>query len=561
MTVNIYQVFTRLFRNDNGQNVFNGSIAQNGCSKFNDFDGAALRSIKEMRYTHLWLTGVIRHATATDYSAYGIGADCPQIVKGKAGSPYAIKDYFDVSPDLACDVPNRMNEFKQLVKRCHDNDLQVIIDFVPNHVCRQYRSSNRPDGVPDLGETDDRQLNFSPMNNFYYIPGERFIIPEGIEGAANCDYHEQPAKATGNDIFRANPGIDDWYETIKLNYGIDYTNGRKEHFDPKPNTWHRMHEILVFWAHIGVDGFRVDMAEMVPVAFWHWVISAVKEQFPEVTFTAEVYKPEEYRTYLKEGNFDWLYDKEQFYNVVRDISLEKQPASRLTQIWQQQEGIGTHMLRFMENHDEVRVASELFMGDSETAKPAMVLAATMHAGPLMIYFGQELGVCGDDAEGFSGHDGRTTIFDYWRVEQYQKWVNTGAFDSANLNQAELELKNWYSDLLTMRLSHATAFSGGFYDLMWINQHVDNKAIYSFLRYSADDVVLVILNFDKHNGREVDLILNAHVFEAINRPINQKYELSPIFGSNTKIELLPSQTGNLCGIFHLEPISGCVFRLK
>ncbi|MFO7862514.1 MAG: alpha-amylase family protein [Salinivirgaceae bacterium] len=561
MTINIYQVFTRLFRNDNGQNVFNGSLAENGCSKFNDFDDLALRSIKDMGYTHIWLTGVIRHATATDYSVYGIDADCPQIVKGKAGSPYAIKDYFDVSPDLAEDVPNRVNEFKELVERCHKHDLQVIIDFVPNHVCRQYKSLNRPEGIPELGETDDGQMNFSPMNNFYYLPGERFVIPEGIEGAADCDYYEQPAKATGNDVFRANPGINDWYETVKLNYGIDYSNGRTEHFDPKPNTWHRMYEVLNYWAQLGVDGFRVDMAEMVPVAFWGWVIPELKSQFPDLTFTAEVYKPAEYRTFLQEGHFDWLYDKEQFYNVVRDILLERQPASALTRIWQEQEGIGKHMLRFMENHDEVRIASEFFMGDYRAAKPAMVLAATMHAGPLMIYFGQELGVCGDDKEGFSGRDGRTTIFDYWRVAQYQKWVSNGAFDGSKLDKPTLDLQNWYSGLLTMRISHAAVFSGGFYDLMWINQHVDTKAVYAFLRYSSNDVMLVVLNFDRNSGREVDLVLNAHVFETINRPMNQTPKALPIFGTKEKVEFLPSQTADLSGKFHLEPFSGSVFRLK
>ena len=167
----LYQIFTRLFGNDNTECVHNGSIEQNGCGKLADFTPEALEAIKRLGTTHVWYTGIIEHATQTDYSAQGIRPDHKATVKGKAGSPYAIKDYYDIDPDLATSVPNRMKEFTQLVKRTHDAGLKMIIDFVPNHVARCYHSDAKPKSVIDLGEKDDTSLFFSPKNNFYYLPG------------------------------------------------------------------------------------------------------------------------------------------------------------------------------------------------------------------------------------------------------------------------------------------------------------------------------------------------------------------------------------------------------
>ena len=67
----------------------------------------------------------------TDYRAFGIERDDPDVVKGRAGSPYAIKDYYDIDPDLAVDVNHRMAEFESLVDRTHQHGMKVIIDFVP----------------------------------------------------------------------------------------------------------------------------------------------------------------------------------------------------------------------------------------------------------------------------------------------------------------------------------------------------------------------------------------------------------------------------------------------
>ena len=312
----IYQIFTRLFGNTEGRCVQNGDITQNGCGKMDDITRQALHEIKDLGATHVWYTGLIAHATQTDYSAYGIPKNHPSVVKGKAGSPYAITDYYNIDPDLAVHPEKRMDEFMRLLERTHECGLKFLMDFVPNHVARQYRSVSKPEGVKDLGEDDDITQAFSPDNNFYYIPGQRLEGEIDLHDEQAGEYVEMPAKATGNNRFDAWPNRDDWYETIKLNYGVDFIHNTGCHFDPIPDTWHKMLDILMFWAGKGIDGFRCDMAEMVPCEFWGWVIPKVKAQYPDITFIAEVYNPNEYRNYIHNGHFDYLYDKVGLYDTL-----------------------------------------------------------------------------------------------------------------------------------------------------------------------------------------------------------------------------------------------------
>ena len=513
-----------------------------------------------MGFNHIWFTGVIRHATCTAFDEPDLAPDHPAIVKGKAGSPYAVKDFFDVAPDLAEDVSNRMREFHDLVKRSHQQRLKVIIDFVPNHVCRQYQSLQKPDSVPALGENDDTSMSFSAANNFYYIPGELFQIPEGINTEGLPPYYEMPAKATGNNVFKAQPQKTDWYETIKLNYGVDFQQNEAQYFEPVPQTWHRMYEVLHFWAQKGVDGFRIDMAEMVPVEFWGWVVPRIRENFPKMLFIAEIYKPDEYRKYIEQGHFDWLYDKEQFYNIVRAVIEGKASASDISDIWKAQEGIDAHMLRFLENHDEQRIASEFFAASPENAIPGMLLAATMHKGPLMVYFGQELAEPGMDEEGFSGKDGKTTIFDYWRVEKYQKWVNGGRFDHEMLDQKTKGLRAAYIELLKFRQKNEAIQSGGFYDLMWVNQHLDTDHLFCFIRHSDNQAILVLLNFDADDDKQFTLNLPVHALKHIGLHKNKSVNAGTVLGKHNSVLFSLNDSEMLEGYFTLAPNSGCIFEL-
>ncbi len=481
----IYQLMPRWFTNLNDHCVPNGSIRQNGCGKFNEIDESKLRSIKSLGATHVWYTGIIEHATATNYAKQGIVPCDPHVVKGIAGSPYAIRDYYDVCPDFAVNVKNRMAEFEDLVKRTHHVGLKVIIDFVPNHVAREYESDVKPAGVQDLGEGDNPMMFFDPRNNFYYITGQEFA-PHGIELGT---YHEFPARATGNDCYTASPNCDDWYETVKLNYGIDPWNG-STHFDPVPNTWKKMLDILKFWTAKGVDGFRCDMAHMVPVAFWQWAIKQIKEINPDLIFIAEIYDTALYRSYIFDGGFDYLYDKVTLYDTLRGIMCNGWSASDLTRCWQTVEGINDHMLNFLENHDEQRIASQQFCGNPLKALPALVVSATISKGPFMIYAGQELGEPAVDAEGYSGHDGRTTIFDYWSVPTLRRW------HQGKPTTEERRLRSIYRKVLVLCNSEKTLACGQFFDLMYVNQETLNPyRHYAFLRHVEGEMTLVVASFD------------------------------------------------------------------
>ena len=484
----IYQLMPRWFTNCNDHCVPNGTIKQNGCGKFNEIDESKLHSIKSLGATHLWYTGIIEHATATNYSRQGIAPCNPHVVKGKAGSPYAIRDYYDVCPDFAVKVANRMKEFEALVERTHQAGLKVIIDFVPNHVAREYWSDAKPAGVQDLGEGDNPMMFFDPRNNFFYITGQEFA-PNGVDlGRGKDAYQEFPARATGNDCYTASPNRDDWYETVKLNYGIDPWNG-STHFDPIPPTWAKMLDILKFWTGKGIDGFRCDMAHMVPVAFWQWAIRQVKAMNPEIVFIAEIYDVALYHSYIFDGGFDYLYDKVTLYDTLRGILCDGWSASDLTRCWQTVEGIGGHMLNFLENHDEQRIASQQFCGDPWKALPALVVSATMSSCPFMVYAGQELGEPAADAEGYSGKDGRTTIFDYWSVPTLSRW------HQGKPSTSERRLRAMYRKLLGLCNREKTLASGGFFDLMYANQDSLNPhRQYAYLRHCDGEMTLIIANF-------------------------------------------------------------------
>ena len=528
----IYQVLPRLFGNYNTTRKPHGTIQENGCGKFNSFTPKALKEIKSLGITHIWYTGVIEHATKTDYSAFGIRPDHPAVVKGNAGSPYAIKDYYDVDPDLAEDVPNRMKEFEALVERTHKAGMKVLIDFVPNHVSRQYHSDAKPEVVKDLGETDHPEWHFSPLNNFYYIPGQAFKPQFDVQ-----DYSEFPAKATGNDHFTASPGINDWYETVKLNYGINYTEGSQRQFSPTPDTWFKMRDILMFWAAKKIDGFRCDMAEMVPVEFWGWVIPQVKKQFPEVIFIAEIYNPTEYRNYLANGKFDYLYDKVGLYDKLRDVTSKNHPVRNLSYCWQLLGGIEDYMLNFMENHDEQRIGSGFFCGNGMYAKPGMIVAATLTKAPVMIYAGQELGELGMDAEGFSGVDGRTTIFDYWGVKSLQAWANNGKFDGAGLSKDQKELREFYRKLINIAVNEKAVTDGLMYDLEYFNfenPKFNSHEQFAYFRKHNDELLLFALNFhDTHLDTEIRIPREA--FQYMNIEEGLAYSWQNLLDENEKCD--------------------------
>ena len=535
----IYQLFPRLFTNYNETRKHDGTKEENGCGRFVDINERALKAIADLGATHVWYTGVIRHATA-QYNH-------PAITKGKAGSPYAITDYYDVDPDLAKNESKRMEEFEALVKRTHEAGLGVIIDFVPNHVSREYKSACKPASVKDLGEGDHPEWAFSPLNDFYYLPGERFTLDKDLQG-----YEEYPAKVTGNDCFTSHPSLNDWYETVKLNYGVFYQGGMEKQFNPIPSVWPKMLNILLFWASKGIDGVRVDMAEMVPVEFFMWAIAQVKKKYKKFIFIGECYDPYKYDSYLAAG-FDYLYDKVGMYEYLRGVTSKGWAADGITRQWMQHGDARIHhMLYFLENHDEQRLASGFFCGDGRCAEPAMIVAATLNQCPLMIYSGQEVGERGMDMEGFSGIDGRTTIFDYWGVKSIQAWANKGKFDGAKLSPEQKDLRAFYQSLLTVARDDKAIQKGKMYDITYAQGYgFDKQQHFAFLRHVKGETLLVVVNFhDREQTVNVRIPNDAFVYLGMEGKIfaigtdllrGGRYDVNFVPDGETEITL-PAWTG-------------------
>jgi glycosidase len=520
----IYQLFVRLFGNTKVSRKMHGTIAENGCGKFADISVTALASIRAMGFTHVWLTGVLEHASGTAYPDRP--ADDADILKGIAGSPYAIRDYFDVCPDYAIDPLNRLGEFRDLVERCHANQLKVLIDFVPNHVARTYLSDVRPE--LSFGEDDDTGEFFHRHNHFYYLRPEHpgggppLKLPTahlpGCNGriAAEMKF----GRVTGNNAVTWAPSIHDWYETVKLNYGHDFTLGRDTSHLPGPDaepadvprTWRTMDEIMAYWQEFGVDGFRVDMAHMVPLEFWRWMIRRARQRNPDVFYCAEAYDGDPAKLTdrhaldeLLRAGFAAVYDHPA-YRIAKEIYDGENWANDFDSLIFASENFH-QVVRYAENHDEVRLASQMHWGGvgMEVGKAVCAILYGMGRGPILFYNGQEIGEPGEDAQGFSDDDGRTSIFDYTAMPEFIKWVNGGRFDGGKLSERQKKLRAWYAKLL--RLMHEPAFcKGGFYGLNHANRHnpsfgrgpgeeVSGHWMYAYLRYDPDcrQAFLVVVN--------------------------------------------------------------------
>ena len=533
----IYQMLPRLWGNDTVRPKKNGGLSDNGTGKFSDIDVASLEYLKWLGCSHVWYTGVIRHSTQA--SEDGCTPSHPQFVKGKAGSPYAICDYYDVNAYLADNAADRMSEFEQLIKRTHEVGLKVIIDFVPNHVARDYGKIDPTPGHPVLGAEDDKTVHWKETNDFFYYPGEALRLPtecpKGMEPF--CEY---PAMATGNNCYSPCPSVNDWYETVKINYC--------DHYNP---TWDKMLDILLFWASKGVDGFRCDMVELVPPQFFTWAISKVKDAYKDIIFVAEVYKKELYKQYIREVGFDYLYDKSGLYDTLKSV-VDKtvndngmpvelwQSATGITRNWQYLSDLQPYMLNFLENHDEQRFASEFFGKDARNTFAPLFVSLYLNTAPFMIYFGEETGEAGMDEEGFSGRDGRTTIFDWWSVgsiRRLRKVIESGEYRELKKSKlVKAGMRDTEADIF-IRFAHAVRFAskddaikqGTTYDLCYCNASADGfnkQKHFVFLRDYKEHTLLVAANFSKVEST-MKLSIPQHAFEWMEIPQTESLNTSSV----------------------------------
>lgn len=516
----IYQMLPRLWGNIGGENIKNGTLKDNGCGKFSSIDTISLEYLRSLGVSHVWYTGIIRHATAEDSD--GCTPSSADWVKGRAGSPYSITDYYDVNPYLADEPENRMEEFHKLVERTHAAGLKVIIDFVPNHVARDYgrfaAAHPAPTGMAALGESDDKSVHWKDSNDFFYYPGIPLALP-----IQNQTYMEMPAIASGNS-YTSSPGVNDWYDTIKLNYCDSHTE-----------TWEKMYDIVNFWAGQGVDGFRCDMVELVPQAFFKWLISRIKKDRPNLLFVAEVYQKTLYSKYIREIGFDLLYDKSGIYDTLRAI-VEKnakdsgvpvedwQSAKRITWNWQSLGDLQPYMLNFLENHDEQRFASDFFGCDARNSYAALYTALYMNNAPFMLYAGEEVGERGMDNEGFSGRDGRTSIFDWWAPSSLTRLYKYIHGEKKALTPEEETMLDTYRKALKFAAEDNAVSKGTFYDLCYCNYASDGfnpDRHFAFLRDFEDETLLIVCNFSK-NDADMKISIPEHAFNWMKMPESEEF---------------------------------------
>lgn len=581
----VYQVFTRLFGNKNATNKPWGTIEENGVGKFDDFTDVALREIKDLGVDYIWYTGVPHHAVIADYTKYGISNDDPDVVKGRAGSPYAVKDYYNVDPDLAVNPENRMQEFEALIERTHKSGMKVIIDIVPNHIARKYEGKNNPEGIEDFGASDDTSVAYKRDNNFYYIPNSEFEVPDTVKplnGESNPlsdgKFTEIPAKWTGNGSKLAKPDKNDWYETVKINYGVrpdgtkdfpelpaDYASkSTAMHYafwkgKDVPNSWVKFRDIALYWTAKGVDGFRYDMAEMVPYEFWSYMNSAIKRANPNAFLVAEVYQPEQYRNYIQLGKMDYLYDKVATYDKLKAITQGTANTADLTMIQKDMADIEHHMLHFLDNHDEQRLANDAFAGSAENGKPLMVVSTTISSAPTMIYFGQEVGEAALENSGY-GTATRTSIFDYVGVPNHQRWMNNGKFDGGGLSPKEKELRIFYKTLLSFsRTSDALM---GSYAALEIegsqNKDILAKTIYAFTRWSDNEKLIIVSNFSAENTSSFNVVIPKAVIAQWNIA-DGNYEVLDQLSLHTKGELSIANGEGILKVT-VAPLQSFIYKL-
>jgi len=301
---------------------------------------------------------------------------------------------------------------------------------------------------------------------------------------------------------------------VKLNYGHDFRKGANtselEDLDSVPDTWLKLDQVIEYWQSMGVDGFRCDMAHMVPISFWKWLVARGRDRDEHVYFTGEAYDSDP--TKLTEGNvlhqlldsgFDSVYDSRS-YDLVKGIYEEGKWANDLDELLWDHKRLHK-MLRYIENHDEVRVASPGNWGDWGASVGKAATAVIMGTGRsgMLLYSGQEVAENAAEAEGFSKADGRSSIFDYWSGEQLCKWTNQLKFDGGRLDQYQQDLRAWYA--WWYNLMHEPEFRCG--EVFGLNNYnkentkfgrlegetVSGHWIYAYLRYTEELISLVVVN--------------------------------------------------------------------
>ena len=351
-------------------------------------------------------------------------------------------------------------------------------DFVKGNPGSPYAISDWYDVNPYLAADPSRRMDeFRSLVGRTHSAGLGCLV-DFIPNHVACDYRGDLPLCGWHD--------GDWTDTVK----VDWSN---------PRTAVEMQKVLRFWASLGVDGFRCDMVELVPARTLGEVISAVRSDYPDLLFVAEVYQKENYSTYLDVCGFDLLYDKSGSYDILRGIIGGVRSARELTWNWQRLGDFQGRMLNFLENHDEQRLASRWFAGDVSRAWAAVAFSMLFNDASFMYYAGQELG---EDAS--EGAEGRTSIFDWCHpatLSGLASYLGTGR----GLGRKERHILARYRELASLACRPVFR-EGCVWDLCYCQEGTsfNPDRHFCFVRYSAGEAWLVFCNF---SSEPVSLAVN------------------------------------------------------
>ena len=342
-------------------------------------------------------------------------------------------------------------------------------------------------------------------------------------------------RATGNNVASWKPHLNDWYETVKLNYGFDFTDPSAQTREypnaatpgkPVPDTWKKMDQVIAHWQTIGIDCFRCDMSHMEPPEFWNWLIHRARERQADTVFIGEAYDNDPAKVPgsdpvlsqlnhgrgnvmfdLLDAGFNAVYD-DPTYRAIKKIYEGPGWANDIDTVGHDA-FIFDNSLHYAENHDEVRLAAPTQWAGigMKVGRAVSAILFGLSRGPLLLYNGQEVGEPAAGAEGFGGDDARTSIFDYWSMPELVRWVNDHKYDGSRLSAEQKALRAFYSQLVNVTAEPAFR-DGAFYPL-----NPENRDNPNFGRIGDETVgghwCYAFLRFDRAARQRFLVLVNLH----------------------------------------------------
>jgi glycosidase len=315
--------------------------------------------------------------------------------KGTLGSPYSVQDYYGINPEFGT-----LDDFKSLVAAAHKNGMKIVIDLVANHTAWDSKMAK-----------------------------------------------EHPEWFTKDSAGNFIPPVADWSDVIDLNYG-------------NKDLRRYMIEMLKYWVRdIGIDGYRCDVSEMVPVDFWDEARAALDSIKPVFMLSEGMYAEHHLKA------FDMTYGWNS-YHTMADIFAGKKPAFEMDSVLIR-ESLSypkkSLRLRFSSNHDEnAWDMPDIQKFGDDGAKMAAVLTNTFPGVPLL-YNGQEV-----------GSREKLGLFEKHEVD----WTKGK------------EWTDFYTTLYAIRKNNSALALG---DYQFVKNNLPEK-IYSFIRTDGRNTVLVAVNF-------------------------------------------------------------------